>query len=108
MARREVTQYFDDLDGTELSQNEVHIVNFSVNGAEYVIDLSVTNAEKFMDQLKPYIDAGRKLSHGRGPKITPKYDAKAVRAWAKLEGIQVSNRGKIPDNVVERYLAANN
>lgn len=106
MARREVTQYFDDLDGSKLSEEEVHIVNFSVNGAEYVIDLSAANAEKLMDALKPYIEAGRKTSHGRGPKITPKYDAKAVRAWAEREGHEVSKRGKIPENIVELYLAA--
>ena len=33
-------------------------------------------------------------------------DAKAVRAWAADNGVDVPPRGKLPDKVVEQYLAA--
>lgn len=35
-------------------------------------------------------------------------EAKAVRAWAREEGIDVPARGKVPDDVVAAYQAAQN
>ena len=40
MARREITQFFDDLDNAPLSEEEVNVVDFSVNGIDYTLDLS--------------------------------------------------------------------
>ncbi|MCQ9343044.1 histone-like nucleoid-structuring protein Lsr2 [Corynebacterium kozikiae] len=106
MARREITQYFDDLDNTPLTEEEVHIVNFTVNGVEYVMDLSAKNAEKFLEVLEPYLSSARKLSTGRRPAFSPKYDPKAVRVWAKGMGYEVSTRGKIPQHIIDEYLQA--
>jgi hypothetical protein len=39
-------------------------------------------------------------SEGKGPKPSD------VRAWAKAEGIDAPARGKLPDELVEQYLAA--
>ncbi|KLN37611.1 histone [Corynebacterium diphtheriae bv. gravis str. ISS 4746] len=46
MARREITQYFDDIDNTPLTEDQVHVVRFGVNGINYVLDLSADNAQK--------------------------------------------------------------
>lgn len=60
MARREVIQFFDDLDNTPLTQEEVTIIKFAVNGTNYIIDLSEKNADKFHEALAPFIKAARK------------------------------------------------
>lgn len=53
MARREITQYFDDIDGTPLTDDQVNTVRFSVDGSDYVIDLSEDNATRFLELLAP-------------------------------------------------------
>ncbi|MGO1381129.1 Lsr2 dimerization domain-containing protein [Corynebacterium sp. AOP34-AQ2-28] len=49
MARKEITQFFDDLDNTLLSTEGVNAVEFSHVGSAYVLDLSADNAQKFAD-----------------------------------------------------------
>ncbi|UNZ22193.1 Lsr2 family protein [Streptomyces sp. 891-h] len=39
-------------------------------------------------------------------KPAAKVDAKAVRAWAAEQGLEVPARGKLPDSVVEAYQVA--
>ena len=40
MSRREVTQFYDDLDHTLIPEDQLEVVRFSVNGQNYLIDLS--------------------------------------------------------------------
>lgn len=61
MARREITQYFDDIDNTPLTEDQVHVVRFGVNGINYVLDLSADNAQKFEDALAPFIEKRTEL-----------------------------------------------
>jgi nucleoid-associated protein Lsr2 len=85
-------------------------VRFGLGGAEYEIDLSKKNATAFRRQLAPFIDHARKA--GRGPRRRPARTSSSrersggIRAWAKDQGIAVSDRGRIPASVVERYEAA--
>lgn len=107
MARREVTQFFDDLDNTPLSKDEVHVIRFSVNGNDYVLDVSEANAKEFHDKLAPYIKAARKIPNMRlrKPGVLATYDPKAVRDWANKNGYHVASRGKISQDIVDTYLS---
>jgi nucleoid-associated protein Lsr2 len=85
-------------------------VRFGIGGAEYEIDLSTKNAKAFRKQLAPSIEHARKAGRGqrRGPGRTASSRERSggIRAWAKDQGIAVSDRGRIPASVVEQYEAA--
>lgn len=108
MAQRVLVQLVDDLDGTELSEGQGETVNFGIDGKTYDIDLSTKNADKLRKALEPYISAGRRSGGGSSRRASSKsdYDAKAVRAWAKENGYDLPDRGRIPANVREAYAAA--
>ena len=115
MAQRTQVVLIDDLDGNEIKDGGQSI-SFSFNGTDYSIDLSGTNAGKFEQAVSPYIEhaqrvGGRRSSNRGGSaasKPTGTVDSKAVRAWAQSNGIELSSRGRIPADVVEKYQAAQN
>jgi ribosomal protein S7 len=96
----------DDLDGSPAEET----VRFSVGGAEYEIDLSKKNARTFRTGLGPFVEHARKA--GRATARRPARPSSArerssdIRAWAKAEGITISDRGRIPASVVAQYEAA--
>ncbi|MBZ8176695.1 Lsr2 family protein [Corynebacterium poyangense] len=115
MARKEVIQYFDDLDNSPLSQDQVETVQFRLDNQEYELDLSAENARKFREVLSPYLDNARKVnatrrrrraSSNNGGAAAYGIDPSEVRAWAEANGIQVNKRGKIKTETVERYREA--
>lgn len=53
MSRREVTQFYDDLDHTLITEDQLEVVRFSVNGQNYLIDLATDNARHFHNLLPP-------------------------------------------------------
>lgn len=114
MARKEVTQFYDDLDNTPLSADDVNVVEFGYRGSTYVLDLSEENAQKFADTIDPYITAGTKVTRlrgrGRPAASTGKSDAgrnRRIREWGRENGYNVSSRGQISRNIIEAYEAAN-
>jgi hypothetical protein len=111
MARvEEVTvMLIDDFDGSEAAET----VKFAIDGKTYEIDLSKPNANELRRTLKPYVDRGRgsrraaSAASNRGPKRRPEgYDRTLVRAWAKSNRIKVSPRGRIANDVVEKWRKA--
>ena len=106
MAQKITVALEDDLDGGPAEET----VRFGLGGAEYEIDLSKKNARAFRKQLAPFIEHARKA--GRGQRRRPGRTASSrersgdIRAWAKGQGIAVSDRGRIPASVVEQYEAA--
>ncbi len=117
MARiEEVTvSLVDDFDGTAAAET----VKFSVDGKNYEIDLSRSNANELRRTLRPYVDrarATRGSTSGRGGKSTRAtgqsrrrsegYDRSEVRAWAKANRIKIAPRGRISNDVVEKWRAA--
>ena len=85
-------------------------MRFGIGGTEYETDLSTENATAFRRQLAPFIDHARKT--GRGSRRRPERSASScersadIRAWAKVQRIAVSERGRIPASLVEQYEAA--
>jgi hypothetical protein len=105
--RKTVVVLEDDLDGSEASET----LNFSVDGAEYEIDLNADHANELRSALSRYTNVARKVTSGRGRPAARKSsgagtDAKAIRMWAIDNGLQVNTRGRIQADIVEKYLAA--
>jgi Lsr2 len=106
MATKVTVALEDDLDGGPAEET----VRFGIDGAEYEIDLNQLNANTFRQQLAPYLAHARKA--GRVQRRRPvrtsagRERSGGIRAWAKGQGIAVSERGRIPASVVAQYEAA--
>ncbi|MET7402630.1 Lsr2 family protein [Dactylosporangium sp. NPDC005572] len=119
MAKRVIQQVIDDIDGGPADESLV----FGVDGVLYTIDLSAGNAQQLRDALAPFIAAATKVRRttpqtagrgnlsGRGTVIaTPsrrnRDRSQAIREWAQRQGLEVSDRGRLPRDVIDRYRAA--
>lgn len=112
MARKIITQLVDDIDGTTLEAEDGETMLFSLDGTAYEIDLSSANATTLRDALAPYVKAGRRVSSSQSrvqsrPARATRGETSAIREWASSNGYTVSSRGRIPENVVAAYRAAN-
>jgi hypothetical protein len=97
--------YLDDIDGSEAEGT----VSFGFGGADYEIDLSKKHADQLARAVAPYIDAARKIPSSRRaarPSRPARHDQSDVRAWARDQGLKVSDRGRIPADVLAKYEAA--
>ena len=115
MAKRVIQELIDDMDGKPADES----VTFGLDGVQYAIDLSKKNAEKLRGALKPYVSAGTKLGRngvvaaragagrGRGPARGDRDQNRAIREWAQGAGFQVSDRGRIKEEIVDQYHAMN-
>lgn len=107
MARKEITQYYDDIDGTPLDDDQVNVVRFGLDGTDYIMDLSSENAEKFREAIAPYLRVARRhVGHRQQRRTTTtarNNRAREIRQWALDQGKNIANRGKIPADVVEAY-----
>lgn len=113
MARQVITQLIDDLTGGEADQT----IEFGLDGRAYTIELSDENASTLRQALAPYIAVGQRVGrangHGgitravRGAAATAQRSTRArneeIREWARANGYQVSDRGRIPVEVVDAY-----
>ena len=114
MAQRQQTILTDDLEGPDSPASET--VTFALDGVVYEIDLNDANAKRLRDDLGTWIGHARKQrgasrGRGRGRSAAPSsggsgIDTAAVRAWARENGHQVSDRGRVPGSVVDAYNAA--
>ena len=106
MVARTIVTLEDDLDGSPAQET----VRFGLGAAEYEIDLSAANAARFRDQLAPFVEHARRPEWGQAPRPArspaARRDSAAIRAWAKDQGIEISERGRIPASVIEQHQAA--
>lgn len=106
MARKTYTVLTDDIDGGEASGT----VEFALDGVSYEIDLNEENAEKLRETLSSWISSGRRIGGRRRPGTASgsqgSSDAAQIRAWAKENGVDVPERGRISAEVREAYAAA--
>ena len=111
MAQKVTVTLVDDLDGSQAEET----VEFGLDGASYQIDLSGDNAERLPDALGDFVEharraGGRKRAAGRptvgrAPRAASadREQNQAIREWARKQGMQVSDRGRIPAEVLEAY-----
>jgi hypothetical protein len=111
MAQRIVVQYVDDLDGTPLSDGAGGTVTFALDGTSYEVDLSHANAERLRSALAEFVAVSRKVGSRAGSRrssagrSSSSVNAASVREWARGQGIQVSERGRVSADVIEAYNA---
>lgn len=100
MARKTVVTLIDDIDGDEAERT----VTFSLDGKTYEIDLNRSNIEALTTTLDPFIKAARTRGKRRTPSSgQPPNDLADVRVWARSNGYEISDRGRIPTAVVTAY-----
>lgn len=110
MAQQVLVQLVDDLDGT--SSDDISTVRFGLDGAEYEIDLSDSNAERLRKSLADFVDVARRTGGRlrRGATSTGRSanpgEASLIREWALENGYELSARGRMPGHVVEAYKEA--
>jgi len=112
VAKQIIHKLVDDLDGGDADET----VKFALDGIQYEIDLSKKNAAKLRDVIAPFVAAGSKVgrggvvvggraARGRGGAAADREQNKAIRSWAKREGKEISDRGRIPQEIVDEYHA---
>ncbi|RIQ14409.1 Lsr2 family protein [Jiangella rhizosphaerae] len=112
MAQKVFVQLVDDLDGKPIAQGKGETVSFGLVGTSYEIDLNDKNAAKLRGALSTYTAAARKVSasasgaRGSGRARRSPEQLKAIREWAFTNGHKISDRGRIPKDVVAAYEAA--
>jgi Lsr2 len=96
----------DDIDGSEGAET----VTFAIDGVTYEIDLAKKNRDKLEHALAPYVDVARKVNRRRGRSGTRQLGARTdralVRAWARDQGLTVSERGRIGAEIMQQYEAS--
>lgn len=110
MAERIVRQLIDDINGVEIPDATGERIRFSLRGVDYQIDLGPANVAKLDKAFKPYVEAATKIRGTKGRRgrtvSTSKERLAAIREWARSNGYDVSDRGRIKSDIVDAYDAA--
>ena len=109
MAQKVQTLFIDDIDGSAANGT----VLFGLNGTEYEVDLNAEHAQQLRDAPAAYVRAARRVSDSsrlpargrrRGSASTP--NTTEAREWAKAQGIEVKDRGRVPAELMVKFKAA--
>jgi hypothetical protein len=109
MAQRVQTLFIDDLDGSPADGT----IRFGLDGTDYELDLSTEHAQLLRDALARYVHAARRLNGtprrpsrtGRKPQASG-LNTSEVREWAKAQGIDVKERGRVPAELIVKFKSA--
>lgn len=118
MAQKTIVTLVDDLTGEEAEN--ISTVEFALDGVTYQLDLTDENSTKLHDTLSPYAKAARKIGGRRRTDSRPgrtiksadraagynRETLKSIREWAKKNGHNVSDRGRLPGKVLQAWQAA--
>ncbi len=112
MAQIREVRLIDDLDGEQAAET----VEFGIDGKNYEIDLSDENAAQLRDVFALYVAAARRTTASTrrrasaaaagGAARRPAIDREqnqAIREWARKRDLKISDRGRIPSEVLEAY-----
>jgi hypothetical protein len=108
MAQQIQTLFIDDIDGGVAEGT----VRFALDGTDYEIDLSNKHSDELRTSLRKYVDHARKVggtarrAGTRGGRRPSTVDTVVVRAWARENGYDIKDRGRVPANLVAKYQAA--
>lgn len=106
MAKETIIRLTDDIDGSEAEETIV----FGFRGTDYEVDLNAKNSSALEKALTKFMEAGRRVpkspTRGRpASRHSGAEDLASVRMWARENGHEVSDRGRIPAAVHEAYRA---
>lgn len=116
MAQKTIVSLIDDLDGGEAHES----LTFGLDGVEYNIDLSEANAKKLRSAFATFLPHARRIGRRSAGTTASSSQSKrsttelartremnnTIRRWAQENNLKVSDRGRIPIEVVERYQEA--
>jgi hypothetical protein len=109
MAQKVNIVLVDDLDGSEATES----VSFGLDGTSYEIDLNDKNAAQLRDALAPYVGHARKVGaaarrNGRrsAAAASDGPSAREIRDWARSNGYEVPDRGRVSAEVRSAFDAA--
>ena len=108
MAQKVQVILVDDIDGGPAEET----LSFSLDGVSYEIDLSSANAAKLRESFAPYVGTARRVGgrssagRGRGRRSSGDNRTAQIREWARANGHEVSERGRIAQTVLDAYEAA--
>ena len=110
MAQKVQVVLVDDLDGGDAEET----ITFGLDGVSYEIDLNSANAARLRDELAPWVGHARRVSGrsggrrgGRRSSSSSSGDTAKIREWARSNGYQVSERGRISAEIMDAYSKAN-
>ncbi|HEY3877763.1 MAG TPA: Lsr2 family protein [Trebonia sp.] len=112
MAQKITTLFIDDIDGGAAEGT----VRFALDGTEYEIDLNAKHSDELRSALGKYVTHARKVggaarragraagraSRGAGSAL----NTTEVRNWARENGYDIKDRGRVPADLVAKYQAA--
>ena len=104
MARKVQMILLDDIDGGEAKRT----ATFALDGKAYEIDLNEANLDRLVEALAPFVEKARKAGaaprrQGARRPSTGGGDASAVRTWARENGFEVSDRGRVPKEIRDAF-----
>ena len=108
MAQKIHVELVDDIDQSPAAET----VHFGLDGTQYQIDLSETHARELREALALYVgharrDGGtRKRAAGSSAASKSGPSAAEIREWARANGWDVPDRGRVSAEVREAYAAA--
>jgi type IV pilus biogenesis protein CpaD/CtpE len=108
VAQKIQTLFIDDLDGGPAEST----IRFGLDGTEYEIDLNAKHAQALRGALDRYVSAARRGTSARRPARSGRkaagvtLNSTEVRDWAKGQGIEVKDRGRIPAELLVKFKAA--
>jgi hypothetical protein len=111
MAQRVNVVLVDDIDGSDANET----VSFALDGVDYEIDLSDKHAAELREAVSLYVGHGRRTGGRRKQGATRRpasggeesgASAADIRAWARENGHEVPERGRVSAEVREAYAAA--
>ena len=111
MAQKVSVELVDDLDGT--ATRGIRTVEFSLDGVGYEIDLTEPNANRLRQVMAEYVASARRTGGRRKhspsspkqparPTANPE-QSRAIRDWARRNGFDLADRGRIPTNVIDAF-----
>ena len=109
MAQKIQVLLIDDIDGSDAEGT----LRFAIDGTDYEIDLNAKHSAALRKILARYIEAARRAPGpgqrppraGRHP-VPGRLNSTEVREWARAQGLDVKERGRVPAEVVARFRAA--
>jgi len=108
MAQKVHIVLVDDLDGSDATQT----VSFGLDGTSYELDLNDKNASALREALSGYVGHARKVGasrRGRARKSAATSGGATpaeIREWARSQGMDVPDRGRVSADVRAAYEAA--
>ena len=108
MAKKTIVELTDDLDGSPADET----LRFALDGSEFEIDLSTAHAKQLRNALQPFAKAARSPNGKRGGRrrggsggraSRDREQLQGIRDWAKKQGYQVAQRGRISAEIERAY-----